>query len=294
VTREGQPIRKRRYAYSEAFAAIAYAAAAKATGRERYANRAAELFEFFLRWNFEPGLMPAKFTNVRPLIGLGPRMIALVTAQELRAALGRTPAWDGAADRCLDEIIQLFVHPELQAVLESVRPDGTVSDHIDGRTLNPGHAIEAAWFLMEEGRFRQDWNLVKVGCQMLDWMWQRGWDEEFGGLFYFRDLLGKPPQEYWHDMKFWWPHNEAVIATLLAWRLTGEQRYARWHQLVHDWSHRHFADPEYGEWFGYLHRDGTLSTSTKGNLWKSCFHHPRMQLWGWRLLEELEQSQEAC
>jgi N-acylglucosamine 2-epimerase len=285
VAQDGQPIRKRRYAYSEAFAAIAFAAAARATGREEYAVRAKELLRFFLRWNFEPGWMPPKYTAVRPLLGLGPRMIALVTAQELRSQLGPSEEFELVIDRCLEEISDLFVRPELEVVLEAVGPDGSVSDHIDGRTLNPGHAIEAAWFIMEEGRYRQDWELVQLGCRMLDWMWRRGWDEDFGGLFYFRDLFDKPPQEYWHDMKFWWPHNEAIIATLMAWKLTGEPRYAVWHEQVHDWSYRHFADPEYGEWFGYLHRDGRLSTPTKGNLWKSCFHHPRMQLWCWKLLE---------
>ena len=57
---------------------------------------------------------------------------------------------------------------------------------------------------------------------MLDWMWRRGWDEEYGGLFYFRDLRGLPVQDYWHDMKFWWPQCEAIIATQLAWTLTGD------------------------------------------------------------------------
>jgi N-acylglucosamine 2-epimerase len=212
-------------------------------------------------------------------------MIALVTAQELRAQLGADPEWDAIIERSIAEMRDWFVRPELRAVLEAVGTDGKVSDHIDGRTLNPGHAIEGAWFILEEGRIRQSWELVQLGCQMLDWMWERGWDREYGGLFYFRDLFDRPPQEYWHDMKFWWPHNEAIIATLLAWKLTGEHRYAVWHDLVHDWSYRHFADPEYGEWFGYLHRDGTLSTPTKGNLWKSCFHHPRMQLICWKLLD---------
>jgi len=85
-------------------------------------------------------------------------------------------------------------------------------------------------------------------------------------------------------MKFWWPHNEAVIATLMAWQATRNPKYARWHAMVHEWSHGHFADPEHGEWFGYLHRDGRLSNTIKGNLWKSCFHHPRMQYWCWQRL----------
>jgi N-acylglucosamine 2-epimerase len=93
-----------------------------------------------------------------------------------------------------------------------------------------------------------------------------------------RDVHGKPVQEYWHDMKFWWPHCEAIIATLLAWKLTGNSRYAEMHAQVHDWSFAHFPDREYGEWFGYLHRDGTPSQRAKGNLFKGPFHLPRM-LW---------------
>lgn len=97
-------------------------------------------------------------------------------------------------------------------------------------------------------------------------------------MFYFRDLRGLPVQEYWHDMKFWWPHNEAIIATLLAFQLTGDAKYVRWHQLVHDWSFQHFADPECGEWYGYLHRDGRISSRAKGTMYKGPFHLPRM-LW---------------
>jgi N-acylglucosamine 2-epimerase len=120
---------------------------------------------------------------------------------------------------------------------------------------------------------------------MLDWMWERGWDEEFGGLLYFVGVDGKPVQEYWHDMKFWWPHNETIIATLMAYRLTGEKKYSNWHQKIHNWSFNHFADQEYGEWFGYLRRDGQVSNRSKGNLWKGPFHLPRMQYVCWKLLE---------
>jgi N-acylglucosamine 2-epimerase len=286
VTREGRPIRKRRYAYSESFAAIAHAAYARATGNDRSAARARELFDQFTRWNFTPGLMPPKFTDIRPMIGMGPRMITIVTAQELRANLGEDPVLTGWIDRCIEEIRRWFLKPEIRCVMESVGPDGEILDHFDGRTLNPGHAIEGAWFIMQEGRHRNDAGLVRLGCDMLDWMWERGWDREYGGIFYFRDVYGKPVQEYWHDMKFWWPHDETIIATLMAWLLTGEEKYERMHRQVHDWSHQHFADPEHGEWYGYLHRDGRVSTSLKGNLWKSFFHHPRMQWTCWQLLEE--------
>jgi N-acylglucosamine 2-epimerase len=194
-------------------------------------------------------------------------------------------------DRSIAEIERDFMKPEHEAVMETVAPDGGVIDHFDGRMLNPGHAIECAWFILHEGRLRGDPRLVRLGLTILDWMWQRGWDDEFGGLFYFRDLHGLPVQEYWHDMKFWWPHNEAIIATLLAWQLTGDRKYARWHRMAHDWSFAHFPDREFGEWYGYLHRDGRVSVRLKGNMWKGPFHLPRMLWYCWRLLGE---PQAAC
>ena len=278
VARDGTPIRKRRYAYSESFAAIAHAAHAAATGSAESAAKAYHWFERFTTWNFTPGLMPAKSTGARPMIGLGPRMITLVTAQELELRLGKSPATTGWIDRCITEIESLFVKPDLRVVMESVAPDGSILDHFDGRTLNPGHAIEGAWFIMEEARRRDDSRLLALGCNMLDWMWERGWDKDHGGIAYFRDVHDRPVQEYWHDMKFWWPHDEALIATLLAYQLTSEPRFLAMHEQCRAWAFRHFADPVHGEWFGYLHRDGTPSSTLKGSLWKSFFHHPRA-LW---------------
>ncbi|MGA0845680.1 MAG: AGE family epimerase/isomerase [Luteolibacter sp.] len=278
VARDGTPIRKRRYAYSESFAAIAYAAHAAASGSARSADKARQLFDFFTDWNFTPGRIPPKFTGERPLSGLGPRMITLVTAQELELRLGKSDLTTSWIDCCLEEIERLFVKPDLRVVMETVKPDGSISDHFDGRTLNPGHAIEGAWFIMEEGRRRNDSRLTRLGCEMLDWMWERGWDADYGGLFYFRDVSGKPVQEYWHSMKFWWPHDETLIATLMAHKITGEARYLDWHEQCREWSFKHFADPKYGEWFGYLHQDGRPTSTLKGSLWKSFFHHPRA-LW---------------
>ena len=285
MTREGTPIRKRRYAFSESFAAIAYAAHHKASGDDSSAEKARLLFDRFMSWHFTPGMIPPKFTATRPSIGLGPAMIGLVTAQELRKNLGDSLVIESSIDRCLNDILTLFVNDEEEVVMETVGVEGEIIDHFDGRLLNPGHAIEAAWFVMAEGQWRRDDALIKRGIQMLDWMWRRGWDEDCGGIYYFRDLKGKPVQEYWHDMKFWWPHNEAMIASLMAFQVTKD---SLWHQrfnAVCEWSFSHFRDPEHGEWFGYLRRDGSVSISSKGNLWKSCFHLPRSLLKCWTLLE---------
>lgn len=283
TTRDGQPLRMRRYAFSESFAAIAHAALARTTGSDAAASAAERDFASYLHLAFEPGAVTLKVNpETRPMLGIGPLMIGIATAQELRANLGDQSISGRTLSEWIDHFIstieRLFFKPDLAALMETVAPDGSIIDHFDGRTLNPGHAIECAWFILHEGRLRNDQTLVQLGLQILDCMWERGWDKEHGGLFYFRDLHGLPVQEYWHDMKFWWPHCEAIIATLMAWKTTGNEKYARWHQQVHDWSFAHFPDAEHGEWYGYLHRDGTPSVRLKGNLWKGPFHLPRM-LW---------------
>lgn len=284
VTREGAPLRMRRYVFSEAFAAIAFAAFAKAAGGERAREDAVRTFAKYL----DPGAQPPK--SARPSKGLAERMIGIVTAQEVRANLGDVRVNERTCSEWIDafitEIERDFLKPEHEALMEIVAPDGAIIDHLEGRTLNPGHAIECAWFIMHEGALRKDARLVQLGTTILDWMWRRGWDDEFGGLLYFTDLRGLPVQEYWHDMKFWWPHCEAIIATLLAWKLTGDGHYAKMHARVHEWSFAHFPDREHGEWFGWLHRDGRVSQRAKGNMFKGPFHLPRMLWFAYRLLTD--------
>lgn len=285
VTRDGRPLRKRRYAFSESFAAIAYAEFARATGNEDYARKALGAFDRFVQHNMNPPAGIAKHTDTRPSRSIGFPMITMNIAQELRESLDWKEG-DEWIDRSIDIIRSYHVHEDMECVMETVGLDGERLDHFDGRTLNPGHAIEAAWFILWEGRHRGDAELISLGCRMLDWMWGRGWDQEYGGILYFVDVRGLPVQEYWHDMKFWWPQCETILATLLAWKLTGEQRYAQWHQQIHDWAFEHFPDREHGEWFGYLHRDGRLSVPLKGNWWKGPFHLPRVLLYCWKMLEE--------
>ncbi len=288
VTREGRPLRRRRYRYTEAFGAMALAAYGAAAWDDEIARLARVLTRIYLEDTRTPGRTEPKIDiGTRPMKSLGVPMIALGLAQVLRETLG-DPDADRIAGEAIAEIERDFVKTNLGAVLETVGPRGQVIDHFDGRTLNPGHAVEAAWFVLHQARIRgHDPDLIALGTMMLDWMWERGWDVEYGGILSLVDLDGRPVQEPWHDMKFWWPHNEAVIATLLAWYLTGEERWAERHALVHDWAYAHFPDPEFGEWFGYLHRDGEIALTLKGNLWKGPFHLPRMQLYCWQLLEEV-------
>jgi N-acylglucosamine 2-epimerase len=296
VTRDGKPLRMRRYVYSECFAAVGSAAYSVAAGDARAREEALAYFSTYLHHSFTPEVMPPKTDPVsRPMKGVAPLMIAIVTAQEIRRLLGdetvRGATCTQWIDRSIAEIERDFFKPDLGALMEVVAPNGDVIDHFDGRTLNPGHAIECAWFILHEAKLRRDARMQRLGLAILDLMWRRGWDSEFGGLLYFTDLHGKPVQEYWAEMKFWWPHNEAEIATLLAYQLTGEKRYAEWHSQVHAWSRRVFADPDRGEWFGYAHRDGRIATRLKGTLWKGPFHLPRMLWYNAGLVKELQAAQ---
>jgi N-acylglucosamine 2-epimerase len=287
MARNGDPIRKRRYYFSETFAVIANAAYAKASGDEEAAAKARYLFGKCIEYATTPGILPAKFTGKRPSMGIGVPMIMMNTAQQLRETIG-DPRCDEWISKWIAEIETYFVKDDIRCVMEQVAPDGSIIDHVDGRTLNPGHAIEGAWFILHEAKYRNnDPELIALGCKMLDYMWERGWDKEHGGILYFRDVYDKPVQEYWQDMKFWWPHNEAIIATLLAYTMTGDEKYATWHKMVHDYAYEKFHDPKNGEWYGYLHRDGSIAQTAKGNLFKGPFHLPRQEWYCQQLLQSV-------
>ena len=200
-----------------------------------------------------------------------------------RKALDSDPVLDERISRSVALLRDCFMHPEFKALLETVGPNGEFIDTNNGRTINPGHCIETAWFLLDEARQRGDDALRAMALQILDWSWKWGWDEQYGGIINFRDCKGLPSQDYSQDMKFWWPQTEAVIATLCAYRDTGDLKYLAWHRMASEWAYAHFPDEEYGEWFGYLHRDGTVAQTAKGNLFKGPFHIPRMMVCGYKL-----------
>lgn len=290
VTREGRPIRKRRYFFSETFAAIASAAYAKASDDSEVADWSRKIFSDCIGYAAGEKKLPHKFHDTRPSKGIGVPMIMINTAQQMRSTIG-DPRCDEWISKWIAEIENDFVKDDIHCVMEQVSLDGRIIDHIDGRTLNPGHAIEGAWFILHEAKYRNnDQYLIRLGCKMLDYMWERGWDKEFGGIFYFRDVYNKPVQEYWQDMKFWWPHNEAIIATLLAFLLTGNEKYAHWHKQVHDYAYSHFHDKVNGEWLGYLHRDGSIAQTAKGNHFKGPFHLPRQEWYCSQILDEYLKS----
>jgi N-acylglucosamine 2-epimerase len=277
MNREGAGLRKRRYAYTEFFGSMALGQWSKLANDEDAATESERLFLLACTDMRTCGARgPGKWEDARVAQSLGVPMITLGAAHALEGCVD-SEAITSERRAAIAKIQADFVHPETGCLLECVGAHGEYLDHVDGRQVNPGHAIEAAWFLMEECRRRPNQELLALALRVLDSAWELGWDEEHGGLFSLVDISGAPNQDVSAELKYWWPHCEAIIAFLYAALLTGSSTYSdRW-RIVHDWAHEHFVDTQNGEWFGYLRRDGSVMNSAKGNLWKGPFHIPRMQ-----------------
>ena len=292
VTEDGQPLRQRRYYYSEAFYASANAEYYGVTGDKECLERARRAYNLY--WDLAHGApdpvgMGPKSTRSGRSFGL-PMIILNVIGILLRVDPEHKEEYEQRAQQCVDEIFKYHVKPEMKCLLETVDVDGTPRLHYtDGRTINPGHDIEGVWFILEHAKRTGQTDLVPKAAQIFDWAMEAGWDKEYGGLLYFVDCLGLPPEAYEHDMKLWWPHNEILIASMMLYRDTGDEQYLDWFYTTAQYAEDHFADPEYGEWYGYLRRDGLPTMpSTKGSTFKGPFHLPRCLIMLDQMMTELE------
>lgn len=278
VTKEGKELQKRRYYFSETFAAIGCAELYKATGdksvlenAEKYFNVAYECFKGIR--STAPKLNPE---NCR-MKALSPVMIMLSTAQVLRSVPGLWDKYAPIADECLNEIL-CGGYLTSDALLESIDISGSFVDSPAGRTVNPGHSLEAAWFIMSEGLLTDNQKAVQLAKQIIDITLPLGIDKKHGGIIAFTDIKSCPHIQLEWDMKLWWPQCEAMIALRLAHTVFGEEKYKTIYEELKEYCKKYFCDSKYGEWYGYLHYDNTVSTTLKGNIFKGPFHIPRFYM----------------
>ncbi len=214
-------------------------------------------------------------------------MILCNLSIELEHLLGASRV-DEFMSQVIHEVMEVFYQPEHGLILESVQPNGAFSNSFEGRLINPGHTIEAMWFIMDLGKRMNDQALIRKACDIMLHTLEYGWDNEFGGIFYFMDVLGNPPQQLEWDQKLWWVHVEALVALAKGYALTGDERCLRWFKKVHQYTWKHFRDEQFGEWFGYLNRRGEVLLDLKGGKWKGCFHMPRSLYQVWKTWAALE------
>ena len=279
VTADGRGIQKRRYYFSETFAAIGAAEYYVASGDVMALESARRYFDVAYECFTGARATEPKFNEENfSFKALSPVMIMLSTAQTMRAVDAENKErYAKIASDCLDEILHGGFLTE-KAIFENVAHDGSTVDSPTGRTVNPGHSMEAAWFVMLEGILTDNKEAVEAGKKIIDITLPLGWDEQFGGIKAFADVSGKPPVQLEWDMKLWWPQCETIIAARLAYSIFGDEKYLNLYRTLEDYCKKYFVDEKFGEWYGYLHYDNTVSTTLKGNIFKGPFHIPRLYM----------------
>jgi len=291
LDRKGNPLVEPYNIFSYTFATMAFGQLSLATGNQEYADIAKKTFDIVLskvdnpkgKWNKAyPGTRKLK-TFALPMIlcNLSLEIEHLIDADFLKKTI----------DDCIHEVMEVFLRPELGGiVVENVELDGSLSDTFEGRSMNPGHAIEAMWFIMDLGVRLNRPDLIDKAIKTTLTMVEYGWDKQYGGIFYFMDRLGHPTQQLEWDQKLWWVHIETLISLLKGYQLTGSKECLQWFEKVHDYTWSHFKDQEYPEWWGYLNRQGEVLLPLKGGKWKGCFHVPRGMYQCWKTLEKISEN----
>lgn len=293
LTREGTPLVQPYNIFSDCFAAMAFGQLAIATGDEEAACLAIRTYRNILRRQRNPkGRYEKQVPGTRPLKGFALPMILCNLTLELEDLLPAKEV-EATIDTCVHEVMDVFLDPDRGLVFENVALDGSHVDSFDGRLLTPGHGIEAMWFIIDIARRRGDRALIERATDATLSILDYAWDPEYGGLFYFMDAEGHPPEQLEWDQKLWWVHLESLVALSMAYLATGCDACWAWYQRVHDYAWRRFPDPEYGEWYGYLNRRGEVLVPLKGGKWKGCFHVPRALYRCWQTFEALAEAEGA-
>ena len=288
LTREGKPLVEPYNIFSYTFATMAFGQLSIATGNKEYADIAKKTFDIVLSKVDNPkGQWNKLHSGTRPLKNFALPMILCNLALEIEPLLDEE-FMKKTIEVCIHEVMDVFLRPELGGlVVENVAEDGPLVDCMDGRHMNPGHAIEAMWFIMDLGKRLNRPELIEKAKDTAIRMAEYGWDKKHGGIFYFMDLKGHPTQELEWDQKLWWVHIETLISMIKGYQLTKDPRCLEWFERVHNYTWEHFKDQEHPEWFGYLNRQGEVLLNLKGGKWKGCFHVPRGLYQCWQILETL-------
>ena len=222
------------------------------------------------------------FSNVKKQTGLqklAVTFMTLITAQESRKVLGSK--YQPVVDECIKRSLYEFANDRYQAFFEYIDNDGQPALDGPGRVLDPGHTMEALWFAMSEGG-----GYHQRAGQILDWVIERAYDEEYGGFYHLVDIDGKEPKgnlgtvDYgpvkakWND-KIWWVQCEALVALAMSAVLNKNERHWKYFLKQREFTESLFRDRTYGEWYAFLKPDGGMLCDLKGFAGKGPYHVPR-------------------
>lgn len=290
LDRYGKPLVQPYNIFSDCFATMGLAALYKIQKNDQYADVAVSTFNRILERRDNPkGKYNKQYPNSRSLKGFSLPMILSNLALELEHIIDKQTV-DQLIDEVMLEVMDVFYQKDTGLIMESVNLDGSFSDTFEGRLVNPGHIIEAMWFMMDLAIRREDADLMNRCIDIAIRALNYGWDQQYGGILYFKDILDKPLLQLEWDQKLWWVHLEALVCMAKGYAYTGRQDCKEWFEKLDEYSFSRFSDPEYGEWYGYLNRQGEPLLTLKGGKWKGCFHVPRAL---YKIYSTLEQTENA-
>jgi N-acylglucosamine 2-epimerase len=292
LTRAGRALVQPYNIFSDCFAAMAFSQYALASNNEQARDVAARTFQNILKRRDNPkGKYNKSISSSRPMISLALPMILANLATEMSWML-KEDIINNTIDTSITQLFDLFINSEEQILHEHVSPKGDFIDCFEGRLINPGHGIEAMAFIIDISEQRGDKKRIDQCVDIIINTLNFAWDKEYGGIYYFMDIKGHPPQQLEWDQKLWWVHLETLVALAMSWRLTGRRDCRDWYYKVHNYTWQHFPDKKYGEWYGYLNRSGEILLELKGGKWKGCFHVPRALYQCMRQFEEMSGKSE--
>lgn len=281
----GQPLIQPYNIFSDCFAAMAFSQYALADSSSEAKEIALQAYNNVVRRQSNPkGKYNKTYPGTRSLKNLAVPMILANLSLEMDWLLPSNQLTE-TLDQTLQEVMGTFRDQDTGLMYENVTLDGKHLDCFDGRLINPGHGIEAMWFVIDIARRRNDLNLINQAVDVILSILNYSWDKEHQGIYYFMDVQGHPPHQLEWDQKLWWVHLETLVALSMGFNLTGRKECWTWFNQVHNYTWNHFADSDHGEWFGYLNRRGEILLNLKGGKWKGCFHVPRALYLCWQQLE---------
>jgi N-acylglucosamine 2-epimerase len=289
VTQDGHPIQSQSI-YSDAFAIYGFTELARASGAKEPLELALETARGVERRLAKPGSYETEpFPNPPASKGHGVAMLFTSVFDELGNYLNES-RWLEVADYLAYEVMQNFRRPEFQLIYEYLNFDNTLIDSPQGRVIIDGHAIESMWFMLHHYRRTNNQTRISEAIEALHWHVEKGWDWEYGGIYWARDAEGKEPWWQHNDDKLWWMHTEAMYALLLAYQISRQEWCLEWFERINDYAFRMFPVAVFGEWTQRLDRKGNRQVEVLAVPVKDPFHLARALINSIGVLEQLVQK----
>jgi len=275
VDEEGQPIEGTTSIFTEGFAVYGLVELARATGEKEPLDLALHTFHVTEKYLQKPGsYTTAPYPLHAEMKSHAVAMLFALSWFEL-AHLTDEEAVYQRAEEYARQVMEEFLRPEYNLVLEYISRDGSIIPSPQGKAVVPGHAIESMWFIIKisEALGKKEW--ITQAVDSIRRHVEFGWDKEYGGLLLGRDADGEEPWWPYAESKLWWPHTESLVALLYAYRHCKESWCLSWLKEVEEYAWKHFRRPHLQEWIQKLDRQGRVLEKTVALPVKDPFHLPR-------------------